>query len=263
MEFVGSTSDGDATLSSGGSVALPAGIAEGDLLVLVVTNALNEDPSSLPSGYTLWGSGANGTGGNTFDSRMHVYTKAVGASEQAPAWTFTSTTRWTAHLLAYRGADTADPFAGFGFTSFGASSTTHSGPVVSNVDAVADAWAFHAATSRGHSVGPVSYTPAAGLTEREDLDPGGTSTGRVVSFAADSAAGLGSTADVQYDVILDNATGNGVIFTALLKPGETGPAPVEETFAPDAILAATGLSGTVSAVQDDPASPDGSWLVNP
>lgn len=31
----------------------------------------------------------------------------------------------------------------------------------------------------------------------------------------------------------------------------------------DAILAQTGLSGAVAAVQDDPDSPDGTWLVNP
>lgn len=34
-----------------------------------------------------------------------------------------------------------------------------------------------------------------------------------------------------------------------------------ERFAPDAILAQTGLTGTVSAIQDDPDSPDGNWLV--
>jgi hypothetical protein len=33
-----------------------------------------------------------------------------------------------------------------------------------------------------------------------------------------------------------------------------------QTLAPDAILVQTGLTGTVSAIQDDPASPDGNWL---
>jgi hypothetical protein len=40
-----------------------------------------------------------------------------------------------------------------------------------------------------------------------------------------------------------------------------GPPPISERFAPDAILAQTGLTGAVGAVQDDPDSPDGSWLV--
>lgn len=35
-----------------------------------------------------------------------------------------------------------------------------------------------------------------------------------------------------------------------------------ERLAPDAILASTGLSGTVSDIQDDPDSPDGNWLTN-
>jgi hypothetical protein len=34
-----------------------------------------------------------------------------------------------------------------------------------------------------------------------------------------------------------------------------------QTLAPDAILASTGLSGAVSDVQDDPASPDANWIV--
>ena len=34
-----------------------------------------------------------------------------------------------------------------------------------------------------------------------------------------------------------------------------------ERAAPDAILAQTGLTGAVTAIQDDPDSPDGSWLV--
>lgn len=47
---------------------------------------------------------------------------------------------------------------------------------------------------------------------------------------------------------------------------ETGPsipdvAGVAERFAPDAILAQTGLTGAVAAIQDDPDSPDGNWLV--
>ena len=44
-------------------------------------------------------------------------------------------------------------------------------------------------------------------------------------------------------------------------PISTGPPPVMERFAPDAILAQTGLTGAVTAIQDDPDSPDGSWLV--
>ena len=33
-----------------------------------------------------------------------------------------------------------------------------------------------------------------------------------------------------------------------------------QTLAPDAILAMSGLTGTVSAIQDDPATPDANWL---
>ena len=36
---------------------------------------------------------------------------------------------------------------------------------------------------------------------------------------------------------------------------------ITQRFAPDAILAQTGLTGVVAAIQDDPDSPDGSWLV--
>jgi asparagine N-glycosylation enzyme membrane subunit Stt3 len=40
-----------------------------------------------------------------------------------------------------------------------------------------------------------------------------------------------------------------------------GPPPISERFAPDAILAQTGLTGAVGLIQDDPDSPDGNWLV--
>ena len=48
---------------------------------------------------------------------------------------------------------------------------------------------------------------------------------------------------------------------AALITDASGPAPITERFAPDAILAQTGLTGVVAAIQDDPDSPDGSWLV--
>ena len=41
---------------------------------------------------------------------------------------------------------------------------------------------------------------------------------------------------------------------------DDGTPPAPTRFAPDAILAATGLTGAVTLIQDDPDSPDGSWL---
>jgi hypothetical protein len=45
-----------------------------------------------------------------------------------------------------------------------------------------------------------------------------------------------------------------------LKAATAPPDTTTGRFAPDAILAATGLTGAVSAIQDDPDSPDGNWL---
>ena len=42
--------------------------------------------------------------------------------------------------------------------------------------------------------------------------------------------------------------------------GGTVTATETQKMAPDAILAMTGLTGTVSAIQDDPATPDANWL---
>lgn len=57
-----------------------------------------------------------------------------------------------------------------------------------------------------------------------------------------------------------NTLSGGTGTTTEADPPLTG-APVAERFAPDAILAQTGLTGVVAAIQDDPDSPDGSWLV--
>jgi hypothetical protein len=42
---------------------------------------------------------------------------------------------------------------------------------------------------------------------------------------------------------------------------DVAPPPTITRFAPDAILAISGLTGAVTVIQDDPDDPDGSWLV--
>lgn len=72
-------------------------------------------------------------------------------------------------------------------------------------------------------------------------------------FTASAAAAR--TVTITYS----GGSGNG--YAALITTVATGPPGISERWAPDAILAQTGLTGVVTAIQDDPDSPDGSWLV--
>lgn len=55
-------------------------------------------------------------------------------------------------------------------------------------------------------------------------------------------------------------TASGLV-DAVFDDVNTGGSVLTSRSAPDAILAQTGLTGAVTAIQDDPNSPDGNWLV--
>lgn len=71
------------------------------------------------------------------------------------------------------------------------------------------------------------------------------------------AAGQATNSTESWDVAANART--------VLVAYATGAAPATEVqrMAPDAILASTGLTGTVTDIQDDPDTPDANWLVAP
>lgn len=111
------------------TVALPAGIAAGDLLLLVVAYDDNTGPTATPAGWTLLGTAGAGqstTGSSGIRAKTRVFYRIAAAVTPAPTLSF-STAAWPsgnpyvlAFIAAYSGVDKAAPvekWAGTGTAS--------------------------------------------------------------------------------------------------------------------------------------------------
>lgn len=80
-----------------------------------------------------------------------------------------------------------------------------------------------------------------------------TNTDTAGGIGASATADAGGSVTMSYSITSDWW---GIVAVEVLAEASG----ITERFAPDAILAQTGLTGAVAAIQDDPDSPDGSWL---
>ncbi|MCC6458984.1 MAG: choice-of-anchor D domain-containing protein, partial [Saprospiraceae bacterium] len=115
-------SSGDGTT---GTVALPASVVDGDLLVLVFSLEKGSAVtfSTAPAGYTAITSPGNTNFG------IRVYYKVATAAEPAPSWTYNTSGKWVATLSRITGARTTSPvnIAGAGATG---NSTSPNAPAI-------------------------------------------------------------------------------------------------------------------------------------
>lgn len=210
------TSTGSSTNDANVTTSLPAGVQSGDVLILNIFNGTNQAVATGPSGWTFVDFSSDNPGSGTA-ARVDTFWKAAASSESAPTATLATGARWTAHVAAYRGVDTTSPFIYEDGKQNDANNTELTTSLVTN-GVSADAWTTVFAGVRGVDGTWTGFTFPAGLTELVDYDPGGTSTGRIVSAVADSNGALGDTADRQYTLTLSVSTGNGVTWTGVLRP---------------------------------------------
>jgi hypothetical protein len=231
VNTVRATTSGSSTTV--GPIALPSGLADGDVLILAVHRTHDYAlSSSTPAGYTHL---RNILDVATTPNAAHTdfYWRACDGSEGATGPTFTtpSTTRWVIHAAAYRGVDTADPFIAENGTVTGGTTVNQEAPQVSNTDAAA--WGLYAGGARLTS--PNSWTPPTGLTERADTDGGVVSSVNMISEWADSAGPI-AVGDHSYTGVTSTAVASGTSWAAILRPVSLG--------GPPELLPPTGVNAT-------------------
>lgn len=161
-----------ATSASGSAqpvtIARPAGVQDGD--VLVASFATNGNPGTVtpPAGWTL-APGFPIVGGT--NPYQHVYYKAVTNAASEPAsysWTLSTSVAWGGGIAAYRGVDQAIIWdAGPSGAGSGTSSTSAVAPSVTTT--VANCYLVGGAAANSSTV---TFTPPPSMTERWDTGAG-------------------------------------------------------------------------------------------
>lgn len=158
----------------------PVGVVEDDLLIVVLTQMGGYGAVSLPSGWVLLRTDSVGGLSGVISA---IYWKIVGPAEPVGYSFGGMSTDSFGHgtLLAYRGADTADPFDGDGATG-ATSGTSVVAPSITTTKP--GGWLIFAASGRGAG-DPVS--PPVGMTERSDFGVSDFFGQRVHQETADQA----------------------------------------------------------------------------
>jgi hypothetical protein len=229
------------------------GLQVGDLLILHSATAATAEP--VASGVTWTTLEPNLSIGSPGPSHSTWYRWADAGDVAGSTTTLTlgAAQKMAAHIIALRGVDTTTPKDVT--TPAGAQSATAT---------VATAPAITTATAGALVVVFAAELQAAGITtndwassnttQRAESTTTTTATNPHHAVFTTERATAGAFTPT---VTLTGTSTRSSIQTIALRAGV---ASVVTRLAPDAILASTGLTGAVAALQDDPDAPDGSWL---
>ena len=205
------------------TIARPAGVAAGDVLVAHVTARLSTSGRiTAPDGWTLVRRDVNVAPYASLT--QEAYVKVAGSSEPASfRWTFSARVGAGGAIMAYSGVDTGSPvLASSG--RFTASTKSMTAPSVAASVAGTTVVAFY-----GNNGGK-STTPAAGTVERVDISGSGSS--RVSIEAADARlVSTGETGDLTAISGSRNSSSIGQLVVLRPAPGteaDPEPAPAPE-----------------------------------
>lgn len=209
--YVGSTNNSAATTAC--SVPTHADVEADDLLLVQVVEPTTTPTVTVPpAGYTLL---------RDLSDTQHTliyYRVATGDASDDFSMTWSSGARWTAISGAYRGVDTSSPFIAEDGMNEPGSGTSHSAPAITNTDT--HAVGVFLADWRGTAT-PISWTPPAGMTERQDVDGGVASTANHVSTLADTDGTVGTGA-VTYTGTSSASSSSATMWAAFLRPASAG-----------------------------------------
>jgi chitodextrinase len=197
VSFVGAATATSATTSV--SVAAPAGVQAGDVLVAAVS-VRGSTTITAPSGWTRVRLDAQGT-----TMVQGIYTKVASGSD-ASAWTVSRAYGTVVQVLAYRGVDTTAPVVASGAAL--STTTTITSPSVASV-----------ANSRVVTIAGIARTatlaPASPLTERSEITTTASATYKVTADAADTTT-AGTTSGAFTTIA--NGSAGGIGQTVTLRP---------------------------------------------
>jgi hypothetical protein len=92
------------------TLAKPAGVAVGDVLVASITTDLNPTMSGVPSGWIPMVNALSVNSSATAGARAFAYYHVVGAADPTSyAWTLSASRKWGGGMTSYRGVSTTQP----------------------------------------------------------------------------------------------------------------------------------------------------------
>lgn len=192
------------------SVAKPAGVVDGDVMVAFVTISADKTIVAGPAGWTLLDTQV--TGSATGDCRCAAYYRVAASEGSAYVWDFSGGADCAAAILAYSGAG-ADQVDTFTSRLMAGSTTDHTAPSVTTSSDTAVLMAYG---TNPFFNGDTTFTTPSGLTARAEADPGAGTTNRAVLKVFDLAATAATPTGTKVTTL--NNSAKGVAFTVGLKP---------------------------------------------
>ncbi len=199
---------------------VPAGTANNDVMVAVISRPSSSATVSTPSGWTVVpGFPVQNTNGTTMAGFYRV-----AASEPASYTWSGSAGKWCIATMSYRGASTSTPIN----TSSAAVDTTsraaHTSPSITTT--VASCWLIAAYADRGTSSADTWSTPTGHTSRSGNLSVTGTNNNSLATF--DTNAGQ-TTGSYSYSSTASASQSNACMATIALAPAGSSPTPVAAT----------------------------------
>lgn len=183
ISYVGTDSDDNGTATTAIIVPVPAGVADGDVLVALVAMIGQPSITAVPSGWTLLGQQDSGS-----NLRTAAYWKLASGESGSWTWSLGASFKNFGVVSAYRGCDPADPIAAYAPNSGNGGSSMAS----ASVTVPGAGWLWTGVGARHANVSAVNTWTASGGTERYDFGSNSGSqdcTGAVYDPGSDMSAG--------------------------------------------------------------------------
>jgi MSHA biogenesis protein MshQ len=179
ISHVGSTSSATGSGGSGSlALAYPAGLAAADVLIAQIAVG-NNLTITAPAGWTLINRSNNGSA-----LTQAAYWKRAGASNPASeSWSFSASDRAAGTMAAYRDVDPVAPVNGFTVQANASSTSVTASSLAPTVSGTQLVGLYALANGNG------SFSPPAGMAEREDDATGAGPNGMAVELADEAYAG--------------------------------------------------------------------------
>ena len=198
ISLVGSTSVARSGTSGSLVLAYPAGLAADDVLIAQIAVRGNVTIPTVPAGWTLINRTNNGSA-----LTQAVYWKRAGASNPAnETWIFSPSDRAAGTMSAYRDVDPIVPVNVFSAQTNGGSANVAASSITPGVAGTQLVGLYALAD------GNASFSPPAGMAERQDVNTKGGKNGITVELADEAYAGTAATG-VRTALASDSADGIG------------------------------------------------------
>lgn len=245
--------------------ALPTGTQGQDHLeATIISELTGTTPPTIttPAGWTHIATASRDSHHLFTYWKLAAGTAGAATTDGNPTFSTGSTLNiWAAFVSAKRGVDTTTPL-GPGAVVSVTTTTAATSPSGSVTTTVADALVRQHVASNADNNLALVVGSEEGFTAQAGGDAYSTPTSNALSAGlADKVVTVSGTAQTlpTWGKTLNDTAGTWAMVAYEVLPDPGIVTEVQE-MVPDAILAVSNLTGTVSAIQDDPDAPDANWL---